>query len=238
MSLARHAPRGAFRASAALTCLLLGCGLAGGASAGSIRGKVMFAGTAPAAAKVPVTIDQYLCGNEKPADDLQISSAREIRNAVVWIENAPAEAAPAAMQKVEVDQKGCSFVPRVVVVPAGGTVDFLNSDRLLHNIHATPKTNVSFNRTQPMGRTIPITFAQPEIVRINCDLHSWMTAWVVVAAHRFYAVTGPDGGFSFDDLPPGQYRLQVWHERLGTVPASVTVGERQPAQVSVEMKTR
>ena len=192
----------------------------------------MLVGSAPAVAKVPVTIDQYLCGNEKPADDLQVSAAREIRNAVVWIENAPANAPPAATRKVEVDQKGCTLVP------TGGTVDFLNSDRLLHNIHATPKANVSFNRTQPMGRTIPITFGQPEIVRINCDLHSWMTAWVVVAAHRFYAVTGPDGAFAFDDLPPGPYTLQVWHERLGAMPASVTVGEQQPAQVNVEMKMR
>ncbi|MBO9646932.1 MAG: carboxypeptidase regulatory-like domain-containing protein [Variovorax sp.] len=225
------------RTPAALACLLLACA-AHGAFAGSIKGKVVFSGAAPPAAKVPVTIDQYLCGNEKPADDLQVSSAREIRNAVVWIENAPPDSTPTATKKVEVDQKGCTFVPRVVVVPAGGTVDFLNSDRLLHNIHATPKANVSFNRTQPMGRTIPITFAQPEIVRINCDLHSWMTAWVVVAAHRFYAVTGADGGFAFDDLPPGQYKLQIWHERLGTMPASVTVGEQQPAQVNVEMKMR
>ena len=78
------------------------------------------------------------------------------------------------------DQNGCVFIPRVVVVPAGGTVDFLNSDRLLHNIHATPKLNVSFNRTQPKDRTIPVTFAKPEIVRIDCDLHSWMVGWVVV----------------------------------------------------------
>ena len=85
-----------------------------------------------------------------------------------------ARAAPAPADKVEIDQNGCVFVPRVVVVPAGGTVDFLNSDRLLHNIHATPKLNVSFNRTQPKDRTIPVTFAKPEIVRINCDLHSWM----------------------------------------------------------------
>ena len=238
MSPSSHWPRGALRVSATLAWLALGCCLADGALAGSIKGKVMFGGAAPAPVKVPVTIDQYLCGHEKPADDLQVSAARELRNAVVWIENAPAGAAPATTQKVEVDQKGCTFVPRVVVVPAGGTVDFLNSDRLLHNIHATPKANVSFNRTQPMGRTIPITFAQPEIVRINCDLHSWMTAWVVVAANRFYAVTGPDGGFAFDGLPPGQYKLQVWHERLGTTPASVTVGEQEPAQVNVEMKMR
>ncbi|MBO9513377.1 MAG: carboxypeptidase regulatory-like domain-containing protein [Variovorax sp.] len=228
-------PCGAVRA---LALALLACAFSGAGAAGSVRGKVMLGGALPASAKVPVTIDQYLCGQEKPADDLLVSAGREVRNAVVWIENAPPGAAPAPPQKVEVDQKGCTFVPRVVVVPAGGTVDFLNSDRLLHNIHATPKANVSFNRTQPMGRTIPITFAQPEIVRINCDLHSWMTAWVVVAAHRFYAVTGADGGFAFDDLPPGQYRLQVWHERLGTVPASVTVDDRQPARLVVELKAR
>ena len=219
--------------------LLSGCGLLGHSLAGEVKGKVVLADAVPARQTVPVTIDQYLCGNEKLADDLQVSANREIRNAVVWLENPPAGAPPPARaEKVEIDQKGCSFVPRVVIVPAGGTVDFLNSDRLLHNIHATPKFNVSFNRTQPMGRTIPVTFARPEIVRISCDLHSWMTAWVVVAAHPFYAVTGADGQFAFDNLPPGQYRLQIWHERLGTTQASVAVGEQQPAQVTVEMKSR
>jgi len=143
---------------------------------------------------------------------------------------------PPQSAKVEMDQNGCVFLPRVVVVPAGSTVDFLNSDRLLHNIHATPKQNVSFNRTQPKGRTIPVTFDKPEIVRITCDLHAWMVGWVVVAAHPYYAITGADGQFSFDNLPPGQYQLQVWHERLGMARANVTVGQ-QPARVTIEMKS-
>src|SRR6185295_8036922 len=131
---------------------------------------------------------------EKEPDDLVLGPKRGVQSAVVWIDNPPAGAKwPAELPKIEMDQKGCTFVPRVVVVPVGGTVDFLNSDRLLHNIHATPKRNVSFNRTQPMGRTIPVTFAEPEIVRINCDLHAWMVAWVVVAAHPYYAVTSADG---------------------------------------------
>jgi plastocyanin len=222
-----------------LALLLLCCGLAGHTVAASLKGKVVFAGAAPAPQKVPVTIDQYLCGSEKLADDLQVSPNLEIRNAVVWIENPPSGAAQSPRtEKVEIDQKGCTFTPRIVVVPAGGTVDFQNSDRLLHNIHAVPKLNVSFNRTQPMGRTIPVKFAVPEIVRITCDLHSWMTAWVVVSAHAYYVVTGADGRFAFDNLPPGQYRLQIWHERLGTVPASVTLGEQQAAQITVEMKPK
>jgi plastocyanin len=205
---------------------------------GSIKGKVVLAGPMPPAKKLDVTIDQYVCGNVKDAEELSVSPQRELRNAVVWIESPPAGAKGAPLpQKVEMDQAKCVFVPHVVVVPAGGTVDFLNSDRLLHNIHTTPKVNPAINRTQPKDRTIPFTFEKPEIVRINCDLHSWMQAWVVVAAHPFYALTGADGQFAFDNLPPGQYKLEVWHERLGTVPASVTVGDRQPAVVTVEMKS-
>jgi plastocyanin len=208
-----------------------------GAMSGTIRGKVVFSGPMPPPKKVDVTIDQYVCGNSKDAEELSISPQKELRNAVVWIDNPPPSAkAPALAQKVEMDQNKCVFIPHVVIVPAGGTVDFLNSDRLLHNIHTTPKINPAINRTQPKDRTIPFTFEKPEIVRVNCDLHSWMQAWVVVAAHPFYALTGSDGQFTFNDLPPGQYKLQVWHERLGTVPASVTVGDR-PAQVTIEMKS-
>ena len=205
----------------------------------SIKGTVVFVGAAPTPRKIEVNIDQYLCGTEKDAGDLLLSPKKEIRNAVVWLENPPANASwPAQAEKVEMDQKGCVYIPRIVVVPAGGTVDFLNSDRLLHNIHATPSNNVSFNRTQPKNRTISITFAKPEIVRIVCDLHPWMMSFVVVAAHPFYAITGADGQFVFDNLPPGQYQLQIWHERLGTTSAQVTVGDQQPARVTVEMKAR
>jgi len=220
---------------AALLLALL-CAPTQSAAAG-IRGKVVFAGAVPPPKKVDVTIDQYVCGAAKDSGDLLLSPQKELRNAVVWLENPPASAAaPAQPEKVEMDQNGCEFIPRVVLVRAGGTVDFLNSDRLLHNIHATPKLNASFNRTQPKSRTIPITFDKPEIVRINCDLHSWMTGWVVVAAHPFYAITGADGVFAFDNLPPGQYKLQVWHERLGMSAANVTVGDQQAARVTVEMK--
>ena len=92
---------------------------------------------------------------------------RGVRNAVVWLENPPPGAQWDGAAKVEMDQKGCVFVPRVVVVPAGGTVDFLNSDRLLHNLHSVSTENPTFNRTQPRGRAIPITFAKPEIVPVT-----------------------------------------------------------------------
>jgi hypothetical protein len=96
------------------------------------------------------------------------------------------------------------------------------------------KDNAVFNRTQPKGRTIPLVFKRPEIVRIDCDLHPWMRAWVVVADHPFYAVTGKQGDFLLENVPPGRYTLQVWHESLGTVQRDVAVNG-SVATITVEM---
>ena len=220
-----------WKAAAALAALPSLC------LAGAINGKVVLSGPVPPAKKIDVTIDQYACGSSKDADDLLVSPRREIANAVVWIENPPPGAKwPADAEKPVIDQRGCAFVPRVVVVPAGGTVDFLNNDRLLHNIHATPKLNVSFNRTQPKDRTIPVTFQKAEIVKIDCDLHSWMRAWVVVADHPLYRVTQADGAFVVDNLPAGNYKLQIWHERLGTVTREIAVPDKGSASLNVELK--
>jgi len=223
-----------------LTALLFGFFLVPGfCLGGSLSGKVVLVGPAPVSTKFDVTIDQYICGTEKDTANLLLSPRKEIRNAVVWLENPPADAPwPGRNTVVEMDQLGCVFIPRVVLVPAGGTVNFLNSDRLLHNVHATPEHNVSFNRTQPKARTVPVTFSKPEIVRINCELHSWMASWVVVTAHPFYAITGADGQFTFDNLPAGQYKLRVWQESLGIVPVAVTVSDAGTARVTVEMRVR
>ena len=194
------------------------------ARGGEIQGHVVLTGSIPQPRKVPITIDQYVCGTEQSAGDLVVSSAGEVRNAVVWLENPPPGAPSAALAATTpMDQKECVFTPRVVLVRAPGTVEFLNSDRLLHNLHATPKHNAAFNRTQPKGRTIPVTFAKPEFVPIACDLHSWMRGWVVVTDHPFYAVTDGDGAFTLGEVPAGRYTLSVWQETLGTVSRSVEI---------------
>jgi plastocyanin len=200
------------------------------ASAAALRGQVLYAGPPPPPRKLPVTVDQYVCGKDKDAEDLVLSARRGIRFAVVWLTDPPAAAArpieasaPPPSAAPQMDQKQCSFTPRVVLVPGGGTVEFLNSDRLLHNLHATPRHNASFSRTQPKGRTIPVTFARPEFIPIACDLHSWMRGWVVVTDHPFYAVTDGEGAFALGEVPPGRYTLGIWQETLGTVTRSVEV---------------
>ena len=236
---------------AGIVLVIVVAALAWSAEAAAIRGVVQLASGPQESRKVPVTIDQYVCGTEKEAEDLVIGRDGGIRNVVVWLETPPANGradggparADAVTAKTEpppktaMDQKACVFTPRVVIVPASGTVDFLNSDRLLHNLHSVSRENPSFNRTQPKGRTIPITFSRPEIVRIDCDLHSWMRGWVVVADHPFYALTDAAGGFALPPVPPGKYVLKVWHETLGTTTHDVTVGA-QDARVTIPFKAR
>jgi plastocyanin len=234
----------AVAAVAVASMLLLGVDTAW---AGAIRGAITLQGPPPAPKKLPVTIDQYVCGDAKDPEDLQVSAKNGVRNVVVWVENPPSGTASpgtnpvtapsggAATAAVEMDQKGCMFTPRVVLVPAGGTVNFLNSDRLLHNLHARPQLNSPFNRTQSKGRTIAVTFAQPEIFRVDCDLHSWMRSWVVVTEHPFYAISDVEGRFAVDRLPPGRYKLRVWHEILGTAIRDVVVPETGDTQVSIEL---
>ena len=210
----------------------------GPAWAGTIKGHVRFTGPATEQKTLPVTTDQYVCGKEKDAEDLVLSADKGIRNAVVWLKSVPPGATrQTSSAPVPLDQKQCAFTPRVIVVPVGGTVDFLNNDRLLHNIHSQSKGNPTFNRTQPKGRAIPITFSKPEIIRIDCDLHPWMRSWVVVAEHPFYAVTGASGEFALGSLPPGPYTLTVWQETLGMVTKEVTLGEAD-ASVVIEMGRR
>ena len=209
------------------------------ASGGSVKGTVILKGAAPEPRKVAVTIDQYVCGKEKNAEDLLASPQGGIRNAVVWLDKAPPgtiAATPPATATM--DQKDCLFAPRVVIVPAGGRIDFLNSDRLLHNLHSTPSNNPPFNRTQPKGRTITISFSQPEIIRVTCDLHSWMRGWVVVADHPFYALTDGEGQFTLQRLPAGRYTLRAWQERLGMISKDIVVGDQDPTTITLEMPTR
>lgn len=212
------------------------CLITGPSWAETIKGSVRYAGVPVEKKKTSVTIDQYVCGNEKEPEDLVLSSKNGIRNAVVSLQNIP----PGAKRDwnfpvAKMDQKQCSFIPRVVIVPVGGTMEFLNSDRLLHNVRSNGKENPPFNRAQPHARSISFTFKQPELLRVDCDLHSWMRGWVVVADHPFYAVTNEQGDFVLENVQAGKYTLQVWHESLGNVRQEVVVGDKGATTVSVVM---
>ncbi len=100
-----------------------------------------------------------------------------------------------------------------------------NSDPTLHNVHALPSKNEEFNQGQPFqGMELEKTFDQPEVmVRFKCDVHPWMSSYMGVLNHPFFAVSGADGSFSIDGLPAGDYEVEAWHEELGAKTMSVSV---------------
>jgi plastocyanin len=126
---------------------------------------------------------------------------------------------------VVLDQKGCVYSPHVFGVMAKQTINLLNSDPTLHNVHAIPdKGDGEFNVGMPrQGMEIPKSFEDPGVVRFKCDVHPWMLSWGVVTTHPFYAVSDAAGRYSIPNLPAGQYTIEAWHEKLGTKTGTLTV---------------
>ena len=135
------------------------------------------------------------------------------------------------------DQRGCRFIPHVVVVPRGRTLRILNNDGILHNVHALAWRNRPFNRAlPPKVKQMDVTFKRPERIRVRCDVHAWMGAWIVVAEHPYVMVTGRDGAFRLEGVPPGRYTIDLWHETLGKQQTEVTVTAGSEAKIDFVFK--
>jgi plastocyanin len=206
-------------------------------TAGEVVGRVTYSGTPPTAQTIKITKDQAVCAKTPHIDDsLVVGADKGIKNVVVSITDVNDGKKMAVPPKnLSIDQKGCRFVPRVQIVPAGAPVDIINSDGILHNIHTFPKANTPFNKAQPKFRKVmKETFPKPDRIRIACDVHSWMSGWIVVAGHPYFGLTDEKGAFTIPDLPAGTYTIEYWHEKLGTQTAKVTV----PAsgQVSADLQ--
>jgi len=194
-------------------------------AAGGISGRVLFKGTPPAPEPVAITKDMSVCGAVKHASEALIVDADGgIRNAVVAIASIAAGKPFPAGDRPILDQHGCWFVPHVLLLPAGAEIDILNSDGILHNLHTFSEINPAINVAQPkFKKRITQRFESPERVRVICDVHSWMNAWIVVIGHPYHALTAADGTWRLDQVPPGSYTLTVWHETLGSQERGITV---------------
>jgi plastocyanin len=207
---------------------------------GIIVGAVTFAGTPPKLKPLPMDSDP-LCVAEPGAvsELLVVGPDNGIRNVFVYVKDGLGTRRYAVpTTPVALDQKGCRYLPHVLGVQVGQTIQVSNSDPLVHNVHALPKNNREFNFGQP-ARTPPVArvFDQAEIgLPFKCDVHGWMNAYVNVVPHPFFAVTKDDGSFEIKGLPAGTYTLELWHERLGTQTLAVTATAEAPAKVSASFK--
>ena len=203
---------------------------------GTISGTVKFAGAPPARKALEVTKDKEVCGKEKHLGwDLVVGSDKGIQNAVVRLVDIN-KGKKWASTKAELDQRGCIYTPHVVVMPAGGDLKILNSDGILHNIHTYSKLNPSINKAQPKFKKELIEkFAKPEVIKVTCDAHAWMSGWIVVSDHPYVAVTDEKGAFSLKDVPAGTYKVEIWQETLGKSEKTVTVKAKEETKLNVEL---
>jgi plastocyanin len=207
--------------------LILAAGVvfAGRAVAGSVTGVVKYAGTAAPAKKVEKTKDAEVCGKASHTmEDLIVGAGGALKNAVVTVNVAGAKPMTVPTTPAAIAQKGCWFNPHIQIVAAGQDVNITNDDGILHNIHTTSKANPAFNKAQPkFMKVMKHKWEKAEIVKLACDVHNWMTGWVVVAGHPYTALTGADGSFKIDGVPAGTHDVKYWHEKLGEQTGKVTV---------------
>ena len=171
--------------------------------------------------------------SEPVADErLILGDGQTMANILVRVTNGlPTGQWGVSSEAVVMDQKGCQYIPHVMGIMAGQSFKILNSDGILHNVHALPKINREFNKGMPGAVTeSEVTFDKVEdSFKIKCDVHPWMGAWIAVLDHPFFNVTAEDGQYSIEGLPAGSYTVEAWHERLGTQSASVTVADGESA---------
>jgi len=211
----------------AVATALLVVGSVGASAAATLSGKISAGSTVQAPAPLSVAIDAWVCGKDGSIEDpsLVIGRDRGLANVVVHVVGVPEPRPFPAGGEHVIDQRSCVFEPHVTLVAPGEAVVVRNDDGVLHNFHTQSVKNRSINRAQPNGKVDTFRFSEPETIRVECDVHYWMSAVVVVAADAYVAVTARDGTFSIDGLPPGSYRADLWHEKLGTNDVAVEIGQ-------------
>jgi plastocyanin len=207
------------------------------AEAAVITGVVRFDGAAPPPEPIDMS-DEPTCAEKHSSGPVRervaVNENGTLRNVFVYVKEGLGDRRFATPQQAAlIDQDGCVYEPHVSGVQTGQQITFRNSDGLLHNINARPEANRSFNISQPRNMDTQRSFNQPEVmIPLRCDVHGWMEAYIGVVNHPYFAVTGEDGSFRLENLPPGDYTIEAWHEQYGTQTMQVSVAAQQTAETA------
>jgi plastocyanin len=149
----------------------------------------------------------------------------ELANVIVFIQDAPS-VSPLPAGRARIVQQNETFVPRVVAVTRGSTVDFPNGDPFFHDVFSLSRSGTFDLGSYPRGQTKSHQFRQAGLVKVYCHIHSHMSASIMVFDHPFFVIPKADGSFAIDDVPTGSYRVSAWHERIGenSQPAKIDAG--------------
>ena len=206
---------------------------------GTIVGEVKYAGDPPAPEKIDVTKDANICGADpKVSPTLVVGASKGIKDVVASLPSIQKGKTLGKLDKPPVlDQKNCEYHPYAQIIPVNTTLEITNSDDVLHNIKTKGGSKTSFNMAQPkFKRKLTYDFKNPEIVQVECNVHGWMNAIIVVEDNPYDALTDANGSFKITDVPPGKYTVKVWHSKLGEQTKEVTVGPKEEVKVAFEMK--
>ncbi len=189
--------------------------------------------SAKGAAPIRVTIDQNVCGDQLPDEAIVVDAQGRLANAVVILTGVKRQHSAEAI----VMNEKCRFGPRVQLIAPKANVKTSSKDPVLHTTNAQQENGRSlFNVALPRpGLTITKAISSNGNVRLSCNTHPWMRGWMVVTSEAA-ALSGADGRFTIDNVPPGSYELRVWHEALKGVPQKVTVSAGKPTDVSISLK--
>jgi plastocyanin len=189
---------------------------------GQITGRVFFKGAAPV---MHMVLQEVCTVHDAIVEEYALVNANgTLKNVLVYLKETPDAAPPASPAAPAVlDQIGCQYVPHVMALRVGQKLTIKSSDDTLHNVHIDADANPTVNLPMSGVGSRELTFAHPEILRVHCDVHPWMHAWVGVFDHPYFAVTGDDGSFQIKDVPPGSYTLLAWHEHYGPLEQAADV---------------
>jgi plastocyanin len=210
-------------------------------TAGTVSGKIEYTGKS-VRRKIDMDEDPQCEKLHKTAvydDSIEVGRKDALVNAFVYIKTGlEGKKFEPPSNPVVIDQRGCWFIPRVIGAQTGQKMEATNSDPVTHNIHPLAKINREWNENQPEGAPPAIaTLKLPEImIRVKCNIHPWMKAWIGVVDNPYFAVTGKDGTFEFKNVPPGTYTVEAWQEALGTQDQQVTLGASGTASADFSFK--
>lgn len=214
------------------------------ADAGSIRGTVTYAGKRPARQKIDMS-EEPACveAHHGPAYDesLVVGPHDGLAHVFIYVKHG-LEGKQFAVPNtpVTIDQSGCWFRPRVLGIQVNQILKVINSDPVTHNIHPMAEINRDWNHSQEAGDA-PINrkFIKPEVmIKVKCNIHSWMHAYIGVVGNPYFAVTKADGSFTIPNLPAGTYTLGIWQEKLGSQEQQVTVDPQKTSVIHIKFKGR
>ncbi len=208
-------------------------------SGAEVSGRAIFVGKPPAVAPQPRGSDPFCAGVTLQDDSLVIDLGSGgpgggLRSVLVRVLEAAGGPYQPPRSPVLITQSQCRYLPRVTGLVRGQPVLVSNSDGTLHNVHALVNGSTVLNQIQMNAEAPRIdlrqvaTAATSNPLQLRCDIHPWMNAYVWVVEHPFFAVTAEDGSFAIKNLPPGDYTLEAWHERLGTRRSKLTVAAAAP----------